>query len=412
MQPNLFSKIKGYITIELRGERLEELINLAVATRLVLWDIRIIKEQLAEVNLSISDFYRLRPLLKKTGCRLHILHRYGLPFFLDKLGKRKFFVAGVFFFLAGLFLLTSLVWKVEVEGNEKLMTVEILEKAKQLGIYEYQWKFRLKNQEDLARELHNQLPGAAWIGVQVEGTHIRIKVVESASPEEREPMNPRHLVATKNAVVTQILAEKGKPVVQPNQYVREGDVLISGWIGNEANQQTVVSQGQVKGLVWYTSTIETPLVRKYKTYSGNSFKRFYLVFGNRALQLTGYGHKYEASESASSRKTLQWRNYGLPVGWLNEKVREVHLLEEPLEKEAAREIGLERARADLLQEAGKESKIIAEKILKEQEENGKLVMEVHFEVEENIAVEQPIVTVPPEEAAPDQEPGSGPGPVS
>ncbi|MFD0870576.1 MULTISPECIES: sporulation protein YqfD [Paenibacillus] len=407
MRPNIISRLKGYVTIELRGERLEEFINLAASSRLVLWDMQIKQPNLAEVNLHIEDFYKLRPLLKKTGCRIHLLKRYGFPFFLDKLWKRKFFIAGLCFFIVGLFLLSSIVWKVEVEGNEKLMKMEILEKAKQLGIYEYQWKFRLGNQEDLARELHKQLPGVAWVGVKVEGTHIKIQVVESASPEQKELKSPRHLIASKNAVVTKILAEKGKPVVQPDQYVRKGDLLISGLIGNEQYQQTVVSQGQVKGLVWYTSKIEVPMVRKYKTYTGESYRRFYLVFGNRALQLTGYGTSYEQSEQEASRKTLQWRNYGLPVGWMNEKVREVRYLEEPLEREAARQIGLERARADILHGAGEDSRITSEKVLKEQEENGVLVMEVHFEVEENIAVEQPIVNLPPE-----ADPAPGESPVS
>lgn len=392
MGSNLVTKVRGFVTIELKGERLEELINLASASRLILWDMRIKAPQLAEVNLHVSDVFKLRPFLKQTGCRMHILRRYGLPFFLDKLGKRKFFMIGAVLFLIGLFLLSSLVWKVEVEGNEKLLKAEVLEEAQKIGIYELQWKFRLADADRLAMELQSRLPGTAWVGVELEGTHVRIKVVESTSPDPKELVSPRHLVASKNAVITGVFAEKGKPVVQPNQYVRKGDVLISGWIGNEENSQLVVSSGKVMGLVWYTSKIDIPLVRQYKTYTGESYNRFSLLFGNRALPLNQWTNQgYEEQENIASRKTIRWRDYRLPFGWMTERVMEVKKVEQPLPVEDAEQIALERARSELLIEAGEGSRIVSEKLLNRKEEGGKLFLEVHFEVEEEISEELAIV---------------------
>ncbi len=80
-----------------------------------------------------------------------------------------------------------------------------------------------------------------------------IKIVEATIPETPQLLSPRHLVASKNAMVTEIFAEKGKPVVKPNAYVRKGDILISGILGDEAHQQTVVAQGKVKG--WYGTSL-------------------------------------------------------------------------------------------------------------------------------------------------------------
>ena len=58
----------------------------------------------------------------------------------------------------------------------------------------------------------------------------------------------------------------------------------------------------------------------------------------------------------------------------------------------AKKSGLEQARAKLLKASGENSRLVGEKILHEKTENGKIYIDVHFEVEENIAIEQPIVT--------------------
>jgi similar to stage IV sporulation protein len=392
MQSTFIAWVRGYVRIELRGGNFESFVNQAMAYKYAIWDIRIHPNERMELRILIKDFFSLRPLLKRTGCRLHVKERKGLPFWLSKIGNRKLFVTGFAGFIVGLYLLTSLVWQIQVEGNEKLTQSEILQAASELGVHRFQWKFRLQEVSSLSHHLQGSLPGTAWVGVEIHGTRVLIKVVEAVIPDKRPLMNPRNLVASKNALVTEILADKGKPLVKPNMYVRKGDVLISGIIGNEQNQQIVVASGKVKGIVWYTSNIEVPLIRAFKVYSGEIKDRSYLVLGSRALQITGYGKlAFEQYETIPDRKMLQWRNYMLPIGWLHEKVMEAHYVEQPISNSEAKTSSLEQARDELLASSGKESRITGEKILHEKTENGKVYMEVHFEVEELIAEEQPIV---------------------
>jgi len=387
--------VRGYVLVEVRGRGLEQLINRMIQQRMYVRDIRYTAEDRAEMNVVVGDFFRMRPLLKETGCRIHVVKRFGLPFLLDKLEKRKFFVVGLAGFIVGLYLLTSLVWQVRVEGNERISTDAVLQAARSEGVYKLQWKFRLPDEEQLARKLQSRLPGTAWIGVEMRGTHVVIKLVEATVPETKPLLSPRNLVAAKSGLVTKIIAEKGRPVVRPNTYVRQGDVLISGVLGDEQNSQTVVASGEVRGIVWYAPKIEVPLTLQYKVYTGEQKKRFYLVFGNRALQVTGYGKlAFEQFEAIQERKALQWRNYRLPLGWISEKVLETRMAEQPLDPAEARAIGLERAKSEILAVAGEGARVVGEKILHEKTENGKVYMEVHLEVEESIAAEQPIVPQP------------------
>jgi similar to stage IV sporulation protein len=391
LKSSILSSLRGYVIIEVRGQRIEQLINRLVEKRMSIWDIHI-HEARAQMCISLHDFFRLRPILKETGCRIHVMQRYGLPFTLNKLEKRKLFAVGLIGFIIGLYLLSSLVWQVRVEGNETINTLDILQTAKQEGIYKLQWKFRLKDADVLSKSLQNKLPGTAWVGVEIQGTQIVIKVVEATIPDKPPLLNPRNLIATKSALITSIYAEKGRPVVKPNTYVKKGDILISGILGDELNRQTVVAMGQVKGIVWYTPKIEVPLMRQLKVYTGTVINRSYLVMGSRALQLSGYGElPFEHYETLPERKSLQWRDYVLPLGWLRERVMEIQVLEQQMELQEARNLGIERAKLEITAAAGSEARVVNEKILHEKTDNGKVYMEVHLEVEESIAGEQAII---------------------
>jgi similar to stage IV sporulation protein len=59
--------------------------------------------------------------------------------------------------------------------------------------------------------------------------------------------------------------------------------------------------------------------------------------------------------------------------------------------EEAKLMGMEQARANILRDAGVNARMIAQKILHERVENGTVYMEVHFEAEQSITQEQPII---------------------
>jgi similar to stage IV sporulation protein len=295
-------------------------------------------------------------------------------------------------FAAVLFLMSSIIWQVNVVGNEKIKTAYILEIAKQQGIRPWQWKFKLKNPESLSRELQRLLPSTSWVGIQYHGSHLTIEIVESAEPEAKPLLNPRHLVASTNAIITQIKAERGMPMVKTHAFVRKGDVLISGFVGTVPNQQVVVAKGSVMGEVWYTSHIEVPLILRQNSYTGESAERFLIVIGDRALQITGYQQrKFEMFTKQIVRKSVQWHKWTLPIGWIQESFQETQILEQKRSQVEAVKLGMEHAQASILQAADPNARIIAQKVLHERLENGTVYMEAHFEVEQSIVQEQPII---------------------
>ena len=63
--------------------------------------------------------------------------------------------------------------------------------------------------------------------------------------------------------------------------------------------------------------------------------------------------------------------------------------------EEALQAAKQAAREDVLRQAGKDAVIQDEKVLHVKRENGKVYLSIHFSVIEDIAVEQPILGLPP-----------------
>jgi len=380
------------VTIRITGKGIEELVNAAAADGLQLLAVRRTSREETVCRVLLRDFWRLRPYLRRTGCRMRIVAKEGAPFFLARIERRKFFVAGMVLFIVGIYVLSSLVWRVEVKGNENLPDEQILQAARQEGIHPFQWSFRLKGADELSKRLTVKLPGTAWVGVSRQGTTVTIEVVESTIPKPKELLSPRHLVAKEDAVVTHVWAENGRPVVKKNTRVKKGDILISGTLGDDDSMQTVVAKGEVKGLVWHEYDIVSPLTRKTKVYTGERQIEWFAVAGGRALQVSGFGKPPFAKYEAIRREErAAWRGIELPFGRLQQTLLEVRYEERKVSEEEAAAEGLLQARADILSRAGADSTVRAEKILHRKSENGKVYMKVLFEVEQSIVTEMPLV---------------------
>ncbi|QJC52553.1 sporulation protein YqfD [Paenibacillus albicereus] len=392
MKVGWLQRAKGIVTVQVRGGEPEALVNGALEDGLSLWSIRRTSPEHMVFSLTVPDFFRLRPYLRRTGCRVHVTQREGLPFWLRKAGKRKFFLGGVVLFFTAMYLLSSLLWNIEVRGNKTIRTEDLLAAAKAEGVHPFQWEWKLPEPSDLAKRLSQRLPDAAWIGVEKKGTRLIIQVVETKKPQARALRSTRHLIASADAVVTRIIADKGRPVVHVNSRVKKGQTLISGTIGEGSNTATVVADGEVRGLVWYEYNVVSPLVRTVNVYTGETKTKWSLVLFGKAFQVSGYGKdSFATSQTREQLQQLGWRGWELPVGRLKETVMELRQDRRQLGREEAVESGLLQARADVLSKAGADAVVKEQKILHEKTDNGKVYLKVLLEVDQSIVKEMPLV---------------------
>lgn len=396
MRNSLRDWMEGHVTITVRGKRFERLINLAIREGLHLWNIRRQGTEVGQCDILIRDFFRLRPLLRQTGCRCHVVKRGGLPFWLVRMRMRAGLAIGFFLFFLGVYMLSSFIWSVEVVGVHQMSLTSVNQAAEKIGIKPGAWKVKLSEPQTLQRQLLQSLPDASWVGVELHGTKAIIQVVEKEQQEKPQALSPRHLVAKKKAVVHSILAEAGKVVVNIDQFVNKGQVLISGIIGNDTRQAIVAARGKVEGEVWYLTNVTIPLEQKRVSFTGASEDNHFLLAGNYAVRIWPFQiQPFQHVDTKEQKYQFSYHGYQFPLGWKVETRQEVEEQKYQLTPEKAVALAKEFGRQDVLKRAGKDATIKEEKVLHVKEENGKVYLSIHYSVIEDIAEEQPITQLPP-----------------
>ncbi len=117
---------KGYVIIRVEGLTLERFLNLAATNDIYLWDISRESYTVLQMKATIEGFKALKGIVRRVGCRVEIIDKKGLPFLFYRLKARKMLGFGFILFLGIIFFLSSLIWNIEIVGNERVKTEEII----------------------------------------------------------------------------------------------------------------------------------------------------------------------------------------------------------------------------------------------------------------------------------------------
>lgn len=283
----LWNCLRGYVIIKIIGRYGERLINQAAFHGLYLWDIRRLEENTLVAKVSVRGFFKLRSLARKTRCGIYILQKRGLYFSLNRLRRRKVLLLGIIFFVAVIYMLSSIVWKVEVNTQNETLKNSVLKDLEQWGLKPGIFKHNLDKKYFLDKILLNY-KNVSWAEIEIRGSRVIVEVVEREMPPEVEEGTPCHIVAAKDGIIQEVLPLRGEAVVKPGDTVSKGDVLISGSVSlaggdGEEKKLLVRAKGIVKARVWYRESVEVPLVESVKTYTGRVKKAYKIRLGNREL---------------------------------------------------------------------------------------------------------------------------------
>lgn len=81
MKERILRYTGGYLKVRLTGPASERFLNLCMARGITLWDLSRPEGEALCFFVSIRDFRRIGPLVKKAGVHVKITGRFGLPFF-------------------------------------------------------------------------------------------------------------------------------------------------------------------------------------------------------------------------------------------------------------------------------------------------------------------------------------------
>ncbi len=230
MQARIRKYIAGYLKIQITGYSPERFLNMCSHHKIDLWNLTSCGHAY-EMNISVHDFRKLKPILRKTKTKVKVKERCGFPFFLQKYKKRQLFTVGLLFCTIFLFFMTTFIWNIQIEGNYKYSEEEIQKALKQQEIYVGQMKNHI-HCDDIAAYLRKNYTDVIWVSASIEGICLKIQVKENTDrtfKEENEISEaPSDIVADKDGIITDIITRQGMPLVHIGDTVKKGDCLVSG----------------------------------------------------------------------------------------------------------------------------------------------------------------------------------------
>ncbi|WP_102345553.1 sporulation protein YqfD [Bacillus sp. Marseille-P3661] len=382
----------GYVKIKVTGILIEPFLNQCAREDVIIWNIKKQGTNTVIGYLPLEEVHKLRKIIRKSDCKLEFIGREGFPFFIKRMIKNSGFVIGLIFAFLIMFILSNIVWNINVTGANPEIEYELRQELTEMGIKRGKFLFFLPNTDDIQMQLTEKVSSVTWVGVRLTGTTYNLEVVEKKVAEEPELLSPRHLIAKKKAVIYDYFVEQGQPIIKINDFVKEGQILVSGIIGKEGKTEIVPSKGKVFGEIWYKSQVVVPLETVFSVYTGESKTKHYLNILGYSIPVWGFGkvsfNQYETEIRDHQLKFLKWQ---LPVIYNQQIVREETEHIRKYDLETAVSVGKEIGRKELRAKLGDEAIIKGENVLHQVEENGKVKLTIHYQVIEDIASPQPII---------------------
>ena len=325
----LFRFIQGYLRIKVWGYSPERFMNLCCNHDILLWDIEKSENETYSMNISLRGYFQIRPFVKKTGTKVAVLGKFGLPFFIPHLKIHSFFLFGIIGTLIFLLWTTGYIWKIDIEGNQTIGNEEMLSflKEKEIEIGSSKSKISV---EELEKAIRSEYPLVTWTSVQIEGTKLWIQIKENdkiMNVEKNEQLKS-NLVATKDGRITSIITRNGVPMVKAGDEVKKGDILVSGQVpiyndaGEIVNYHLYEADADVYLECDYSFKASMPIAYVRHDYTGEEFKSLYLQVCGKEIVFPDYRNKGNCDITEKRKQIQALEQWFLPVFYGVDNYRE------------------------------------------------------------------------------------------
>ena len=257
---------RGYLDIRLEGVYSEKVLSILAEKRISVWRLKYSHGSIT-ARILCKDYKLLRSIRKNTGVKVKIVEKHGYPFFARKYKKRTGFMAGAIVFFVLLKLLSTFIWVINVEGNKKISSSEIVKTLNSIGISEGM-KITDIDAKYSAQSLLLMRNDLAWASLNIEGCVLNVDVSEIKERINDDDDYPTNLVARTDGIIRKIDAVSGNVVVKVGENVHKGDVIVSGIIESLSSTVFVRSNAIITAQVEKEYSKKVGYTQEFKQKTG------------------------------------------------------------------------------------------------------------------------------------------------
>lgn len=283
--------IRGYVVIRVNDINSEKTLNILRRKNIKVWDVEK-KDKSIKFKISYEDYIANLELISEL---INPVSKKGFMLKLNKIKFRRGFSIGILILIISLYLLTSMIWGIEVIGTNQTNTNKII-----YLLQENQVKVPVPISQIEAKKLetliYNNLDYFKFVEVFVEGSKL-IVFVKEKQPENTavKSNDPSSIISLKNAIISKVIAKSGQPVVKEGDVVYEGQTLIMGIVKNKNSDDFVMvpSEGIVYAKTYYNFEMKEEKIRSVPVATNKSKSVYYLKINGNSIKIIGDKDPYE-----------------------------------------------------------------------------------------------------------------------
>jgi len=220
---------RHWVRIRIDGFRPERLISQAADKSIAMRSITYRDETEVYLILPQTDYKKLKKLAG-SKYRLTIMEEGGVMAGVSRLRANKLAVIGAVLAVLFYFAQISFVREVNVLGCETIPEDQIRTLLREEGLYEG----GLKNFDcdKIEERLFQEYESVVWAKVSYQGRYVQVEISEGDVQEKAIPdrSKPCNLVAEQDCYVEKVYTYKGRAHVAEGDFVKKGEILISGTV--------------------------------------------------------------------------------------------------------------------------------------------------------------------------------------
>ncbi|MEA4971703.1 MAG: sporulation protein YqfD [Candidatus Metalachnospira sp.] len=371
----LWNYLNGYVIIYVKGFSVERFVNLAVNKGIFIWDVEPEKNRVLMKTHS-KNIDILKECCIKTGCKFEVVGSFGLPEILKSCQARKVYITGVFAFAAVMYIMSLFIWTVKVEGVSRINSEDVIAACEKNGISPGKLKHGIDLYE-VGEKLMLEFDDISWIAVNLKGTGITVKIVETIPKTEYvDRETPTDVVANLDGKIVSVAAATGTPVVKEGDEVLAGDVLISNIVPlkdgeTKTGEKYVSASGEVYAERQYNIEGVSELKYNEKTLTGKTKTDYSICIKDKNINFITPSLDDAYEQMTDDISIFNIGDYIIPFSIEKKVYGEVYSVELTRTKEEANELAdkqLSEKLTALLMETGGEMSAMQKEVV-ENEEN-------------------------------------------
>lgn len=377
---------RSKLNLNIRGNNVERFIKRLKNNNIEILNITYLSKDEINIRIYKEDYDGVMNL--KTIYEIDILDYYGTVRLKNNIFDNKFVIISILVAFVFLYFITNMVFSIEVVTNDSKMSETLKNELNEYGIKKYNFKKNYNEIQNIKKEILSKYKNELeWIEIENIGTKYIIRYEPRIINNIENNIPLRNIIASKDAVISDMSISNGQIVKNINSYVKKGDIIVSGYIDlNGSVKDTVGADGIVYGETWYEIKITYPY-NYYENYETGKEKNVPVIkFLSTEIELFNF-NKYKTK---NVKDNILIKNNILPIWFSIQQQRETKVIDENYTEEELVKRAIEYSKKKLEEKLDKDEYVKSHKILEETKNTDSITLNIFFSVIENITEYQEI----------------------